>query len=87
MAAMRAAKERKRMAGPPPDRGPEKVPAGDFLMSMQIHFAHGEAKKLVIRQGVRANQIRIDGCRRDHGFDWFVRQLRGKLSLSRRIIL
>jgi hypothetical protein len=73
------------MEGPPPDRGPQKVPAGQFLMAMQVHFSHGEAKKLVIRQGSRANQIRIDGCRRDHGFDWLMRQLRSKLSIPRKI--
>jgi len=80
MAAMRAAKERKRLEGTPPERGPGRVPAGILLGVLQWQAACGEVKRIVVRQGARANQIRIPGCRRDHGFDWLFRQLRGKLS-------
>jgi hypothetical protein len=83
MAAMRAAKERKRLEGPPPDRGPQKVPAGTLLGVLQWHAAHGEVKRIVVKQGGRANQIRVAGCRKDHGFDWLFRQLRGKLAIPR----
>ncbi len=85
MEAMRAAKERKRLAGPPPDRGPEKVPAGMLLGVLQWHAAAGDVHRITVRQGGRANQIRVAGCRRDHGFDWLTRQLRGKLAVPRRI--
>jgi len=83
MAAMRASKERKRLAAPPPEYGPQKVPAGTLLGVLQWHSAHGEVKRITIRQGARANQIRVPGCRKDHGFDWLLRQLRGKISNQR----
>jgi len=85
MAAMRAAKARKRMEGPPPDYGLQKVPAGTLLGVLQWHAAAGEVKRIPVRQGGRANQIRVPGCRKDHGWDWLLRQLRGKLALPRRV--
>ncbi len=86
MAAMRAAKERKRMEGPPPERGPQKVPAGLLLGVIQWHAASGDVHRITVRQGGRANQIRVRGCQRDHGFDWLLRKLRGKLATPRRVI-
>lgn len=88
MAAMRAAKERKRLAGGPREEGPReegprRVPVGELLGVLQWSAACGEVKRIVVRQGERANQIRVAGCRRDHGFDWLMRQLRGKLSVKR----
>lgn len=83
MAAMRAAKERKRLAGGPREEEPRRVPAGELLGVLQWAAACGEVKRIVVRQGERANQIRVAGCRRDHGFDWLMRQLRGKLSVKR----
>jgi hypothetical protein len=85
MAAMRAAKERKRMAGPPPEREPAKVPAGAFLGVLQWHAAHGAVHRITVRQGARANQIRVAGCRRDHGFDWLLRKFRAKIATPRRL--
>lgn len=80
-----AAKARRRMEGPPPDRGPQKVPAGTLLGVLQWHAACGDVKRITVRQGWRANQIRVDGCRMDHGFDWLLRGLRNKLSIPRRL--
>lgn len=86
MAAMRAAKERKRLERPPPERGPQKVPAGTLLGVLQWHAADGSMHRIPVRQGARANQIRVPGCRRDHGFDWLCAQLRKKLAPPRRIL-
>lgn len=83
MAAMRAAKARKRMEGPPPDRGPRKVPADTFLGILQWHAASGDVHRIAVRQGARANQIRVTGCRNDHGFDWLLSGLRRKISIPR----
>lgn len=87
MAAMRAAKERKRLAGPKPEREPQRVPTGMLLGVLQWHAADGGVKRLTVRQGARANQVRISGCRKDHGFDWLFRQLRAKLAAPRRVSL
>lgn len=57
---------------------------GAFLGTLQFHFASGEAVKYTIRQGTRVNQIRVDGYPGDHGWDWLMRQLRGKLAIPRR---
>lgn len=84
MAAMRAAKERKRLECGPRDDGPRRVPVGELLGVLQWAAACGEVKRMVVRQGARANQIRVEGCRRDHGFDWLLRQVRGKLAVRRR---
>ncbi len=73
------------MEGPPPDFGPRKVPAGTFLGVLQWHGVSGEVKRITVRQGARANQIRVAGCRKDHGFDWLLRQLRGRLAVRRRL--
>jgi len=85
MAAMRAAKERKRLAGPPPDYGPQKVPAGELLGVLQWTAAAGDVHRITVRQGARANQIRVPRCREDHGYDWLLAGLRKKISTSRRI--
>ena len=85
MAAMRAAKDRKRLEGPPPDYGPQKVPAGTLLGVLQWHAASGDVHRIPVRQGARANQIRVPGCRRDHGFDWLLRKFREKLAIPRRL--
>lgn len=84
MAAMRAAKERKRLESGRRDDGPRRVPAGEFIGVLQWAAAFGEVKRMVVRQGGRANQIRVDGCRRDHGWDWVLRRVRGKLAVRRR---
>lgn len=80
-----AAKARKRMEGPPPDWQPRKVPAGELLGVLQWHAACGDVHRITVRQGARANRIRIPGCRKDHGFDWLMRKLREKLAVPRRI--
>ncbi len=61
------------------------VPAGAFLGTFQFQFASGEVLKYTIRQGERRNQIRVDGYSGDHGWDWLMRQLLGKLAMPRRI--
>lgn len=80
-----AAKARKRLAGPPPERGPQKVPAGTLLGVIQWHGADGAVHRIPVRQGARANQIRVPGCRKDHGFDWLLSGLRRKIAGPRRI--
>ena len=86
MAAMRVAKARKRMASQPPEWVPRKVPAGELLGILQWHSACGDVHRITVRQGARANQIRVPGCRRDHGFDWLFRKFQAKLAGPRRII-
>lgn len=82
MAAMRAAKARKRMEGPAPEYRPHKVPAGSLLGVLQWHDASGSVHRIPVSQGGRVNQIRVPGCRRDHGLDWVCAQLRKKLTAS-----
>jgi hypothetical protein len=87
MAAMRAAKERKRLEGPPPDFGPQKVPPGTLLGVLQWHAASGDVHRITVLQGARANQIRLAGCKKEHGFDWLLRKLRARISSPRRVLM
>ena len=80
-----AAKACKRMAGPPPDCGPQKVPPGTLIGVLQWAAASGDVHRITVRQGARANQIRVAGCKKDHGFDWLLAGLRGKIAGPRRI--
>ena len=80
-----AAKARLRMEGARPDCEPQKVPAGTLLGVIQWHAASGDVHRIPVRQGARANQIRVPGCRRDHGFDWLLRKFREKLAIPRRL--
>ena len=84
MEAMRAAKARKRLEGEAPEYGPRKLPAGELLGVLQWHAADGCVHRIPVRQGARANQIRIPGCRKDHGFDWLLSGLRRKIAQPRR---
>ena len=78
-----AAKARKRMEGPPPDRGPERVLAGELLGTLRWHGADGSVTQCVIRQGKRANAIRIGTT--ECGWDKLFRRMRGKLSTRKAI--
>jgi hypothetical protein len=80
-----AAKERKRLAGPAPERETQKVPVDTLLGVLQWTASAGDVHRITVRQGARANQIRVKGCKKDHGFDWLLRKLRGKVSGSRRL--
>jgi hypothetical protein len=78
-----AAKARKRLEGPMPDRPPERIPQGEFLGTLTWQAASGEVKKMVVRQGDRANNIMVDGMRECHGWDYVMRKLRYRLSVRK----
>jgi len=59
---------------------PRRLHAGVFLGSLQWHGIDGQVRRIRVRQGVRANSIRIDGMARDIGFDALFRKMRGSLS-------
>lgn len=82
MAAMRAAKERKRLAGPAPEYRPRKPAAGTLLGVLEWRSVNGDVHRIPVRQGARRNQIRVPGCRRDHGLDLLCSRLREKLTAS-----
>jgi hypothetical protein len=80
---MRAAKARKRLERPPPERPPQRLPEGEFLGTLQWHDCSGKINRWTVRQGKRVDQIRVAGMREDHGWDFVLAKLRGKLSLKK----
>jgi hypothetical protein len=77
---------RARMAETPRDPEPRKLDAGEFLGILRWHDASGEVRQIRVRQGARANQVRIDGMKRDHGWDYVLGRLRSKLAVQRRVM-
>ena len=69
------------------DPEPRPLPQGELIGALQWHDASGEVKRWTILQGRRANSIRVRGMQRDHGWDYVLRKLRGKLAIPRRFIL
>lgn len=59
---------------------PDRLPAGTFLETITRHGADGSVRRMVIRQGRRKNLIRVDGMRRDIGYDELFQHMRTKLS-------
>jgi len=81
-----AAKARKRMEVPR-DPEPRRVLDGELLCTLQIHEASGQVRRWVVRQGPRANNIRVTAKNREVvcGWDKLMRSLRKRLALSKRV--
>jgi len=80
-----AAKARKRMESPPDDR-PHKVDDGVFLGVLQWQAVDGTVRRWTIRQGPRANNIRVTAKRKEIvcGWDHLTSSLRKHLSTPKR---
>ena len=83
-----AAKARKRMELPPDDE-PRRVPEGQFLGVLQWHAADGTVRRWTIRQGPRANNIKVSakGKVAVCGWDYLLRKLRRGLAVPKRIFV
>lgn len=81
-----AAKARKRLESPPISE-PRRVPDKELLYTIQIQESSGQVRKWVIKQGPRANNIRVSAKGREVvcGWDRFMRCLRRNLSIQKRI--
>lgn len=84
-AKMRAAKERKRLAGPAPDYGPLRVPAGVFLGTLTWLDASGAVHRWTIKQGPRRNNIEVHAKGRAVvcGWDRLLCRLRKRLAVPK----
>lgn len=82
-----AAKALKRMESP---REPKRcrVPDGELLYTLQIQESSGQVRKWIIKQGPRANNIRVTAKGRNVvcGWDKLMRSLRRNLSIQKSII-
>lgn len=76
------AKARKRMELGD-DGTPRRLHAKTLLGTLSWHGVDGSVRKLVVRQGRRANSILLDGMNRDIGWDFLFRDLRKKLSIRK----
>lgn len=76
------AKARKRIAAGN-DGEPRRIPEGEYLGTLLWQAASGEVRKMVVRQGNRSNNIKVDGMREAHGWDFIMRKLRSKLSIRK----
>ena len=81
-----AAKARKRMESPREDE-PRRVPEGEYLYTIQIQESSGQVRKWIIRQGDRANNIRVIAKGREVvcGWDRLLCSLRHNLSVTKRV--
>lgn len=82
-----AERARMRMESPAPDE-PRRVPDRELLYTLQIQESSGQVRKWVIRQGPRANNIRVFAKGREVvcGWDKLMSSLRKHLSISKRIL-
>ncbi len=82
-----AAKARKRMESPPDDE-PRRVPEGQFLGVLQWHASDGTVRRWTVRQGDRANNIKVHAKGKTIvcGWDFMMRKLRKHLSIPKRLI-
>ena len=80
-----AAKSRKRMESPP-DNEPRKLDDGEFLGVLQWQDASGQVRRWTIRQGPRANNIRLTAKGKEVvcGGDRLTASLRKRLSVPKR---
>jgi hypothetical protein len=76
------AKARKRLEGGG-DGVPRRLAAGVMLGVLQWHGVDGVVKRVVVRQGKRANSIRVSGMGRDIGWDRLFRKMRSRLSMRK----
>jgi hypothetical protein len=74
------AKARKRLESPR-DEEPRRFPAGNLLGVLRWHALDGSVTQCVIRQGRRANGIRIG--KTECGWDNLLRRMRAKLSAKK----
>jgi hypothetical protein len=65
------------------DRPADRLPEGEFIGVLQWHDASGSVKRWTIRQGKRANQVRLVGMKQDHGWDYLTRKLRTRLGTKK----
>ena len=80
-----AAKARKRMESPP-DNGLRKLDDGEFLGVIQWQDASGQVRRWTIRQGPRANNIRVTAKGKEVvcGWDYLTASLRKRLAVPKR---
>ena len=80
-----AAKARKRMESPP-DYEPRKLDDGEFLGVLQWQAADGSVRRWTIRQGPRANNIRVTTKGKEVvcGWDKLMASLRKRLAVPKR---
>ena len=71
----------------PREDEPRRVPDGEYLYTIQIQDSSGQVRKWVVRQGPRANNIRVAAKGKSVvcGWDRFTRTLRRHLSIQKRI--
>lgn len=85
MARARWAKRDAELAANPPEPGPEHTKPGDMLGTLTWIANDGTARKWVVRQGQRKDQIRVRGWARDHGWAHFCACLRRHLNNQDRV--
>jgi len=73
----------------PRDLEPRRVPEGELLYTLQIQEASGQVRKWVIRQGDRANNLKVTAKGKTVccGWDKFMRSLRHNLSIQKRVFI
>tara|TARA_Y100000593_G_scaffold46048_1_gene87546 strand:- start:1067 stop:1276 length:210 start_codon:yes stop_codon:yes gene_type:complete len=52
---------------------------GEYVGTIEYREWNGKVHRITLRQGARKNQLRIDGCKRDHGLTWILDRLRRKI--------
>lgn len=82
-----AAKARKRMDAPPDDT-PRRLPDKELLGVLQWHASDGKVRRWTIRQGPRANNVRViaGGKAIVCGWDKLMSSLRKRLSIPKRFL-
>lgn len=71
----------------PPDDTPRRVPDGEFLGVLQWHACDGKVRRWTIRQGPRANNVRVIAGGKEIicGWDKLMSSLRKRLSVPKRL--
>lgn len=71
----------------PRDPEPRRVPEGEYLYTIQLQESSGQVRKWIIRQGPRANNIRVSAKGKSVvcGWDKLMRSLRHNLSITKRL--
>lgn len=69
------------------DDEPRPLPVGEFLGVLEWREASGKVRRWVIKQGSRANNIRVESQGRSVvcGWDRLLRSLRKKLAIPKRV--
>ena len=66
-----------------PERPPQRLPEGEFIGTLQWQDMSGAVRRWKVRQGKRVDQIRVEGMKDDHGWDFVLAKLRGHLARKR----